>query len=699
MDVKKISFCLIAAMYMLTSCTSQPTSSDEDFAAQDASAPIDGSADIASDGLDSAPPTDEFSDSSQPSTDESLSMDTPPPEGDPSQDPMLTENQAPLEQPPQDTLAPMEPTPEPMPEQPVVESTPTPVPTIEEQAPPPANRQVRITNVEFKGNDSGGTLVISTTGEFHFTQSKSSSGNQLILEIPNSTLDKKASRPLLLKDFKGGIGAVSTYYSASNQTTRVVLELRPGAPEILIQPEMNSLLVVTNEGAHQTDQVVNTDKLESQSNDSQQSSTSARPGALSIADALNSKNFEGEEIDCNFNEISTKELLLFIGEQIGANIIVDDIPESTVDINIQTVPWDHCVAIILKLKRLGYTKIGNILRIATLETIRKENEEAIKSLKDSEELAPLKVRLFPISFAEGKDLEKLITSFLTKNRGNATFDSRTNSFVVTDTDEVLRQIGIMIKNLDTPPKQVLIEGKIVEASTNFSKQMGINWGFSGQPVKLNGNKTTFTPNFSIGSVNSSADTSNALGFTVGVVDFIGSLTASLALLEKEDKVKVLSSPRIVTINNNAAKISTTASIKTVAKDNTGKISEGSSLDLKLNLDVTPQVTNDGSVKMKIDVNRDFAGVAADPAIQGSAPKYSRQITTNVLVKNGQTSVIGGVFQNDTSEGEIGIPVLRDIPILGYLFRQRQLAKTNTELLVFLTPKIMSYNESGDGSSN
>lgn len=698
MDVKKFSFCLVAAIYLLTSCTSQPTSSDEDFAAADASAPSDGSSDLAGDGLDSPPPSDEFSENSSPPADDGLSAE-------PSQDPMLSDSQTPAtdntltEQPPQDSFTPMEPAPEPEMQPSVVDSTPIPTPTVEEQPAPPASRMVRITNVEFKGNDSGGTLVISTSGEFQYTQSRSQSGKQLIIEIPNSTLEKKASRPLLLKDFKGGIGAVSTYYSVSNQTTRIVLELRGGAPEVLLQPELNSLLVVTTESATQTDQVVNTDKVETHSHDSQQTSTAARPGALSIADALNSKNFEGEDIDCNFNEINTKELLLFIGEQIGANIIVDDIPDSTVDINIQTVPWDHCVAIILKLKRLGYTKIGNILRIATLDTIRKENEEAIKTLKDSEELAPLKVRLFPISFAEGKDLEKLITSFLTKNRGNATFDMRTNSFVVTDTDEVLRQIGIMIKNLDTPPKQVLIEGKIVEASTNFSKQMGINWGFSGQPVKMGSNKTTFTPNFSIGSVNASTDASNQLGFTIGVVDFIGSLTASLALLEKEDKVKVLSSPRIVTINNNAAKISTTASIKTVAKDNTGKISEGSSLDLKLNLDVTPQVTNDGSVKMKIDVNRDFSGVAPDPTIQGSAPKYSRQITTNVLVKNGQTSVIGGVFQNDTSEGEIGIPVLRDIPILGYLFRQRQIAKTNTELLVFLTPKIMSYNENGAESSN
>ncbi|MBL7545507.1 MAG: type IV pilus secretin PilQ [Bdellovibrionaceae bacterium] len=692
MDVKKIALCLLAAVFMLTSCSSQPTEGNEDFAAADASASTDGSADIANENLDQ-PPSDEFSENTPPATDE-LPGETPTDQG-------LVDNQMPaddlsMQQPAQDSLVPQEAPPmeeniqQPMAEQP----TPMPAPTIEEQPAPPANQMVRITNVEFKGNESGGTLVISTSGEFKYNQSRNSSSNQLIIEIPNSTLDKKASRPLLLKDFKGGIGAVSTYYSSSNQTTRIVLELRENAPEILLQPELNSLLVVTTESATQTDQVVNTDHMQTPSaTSSNHDVSSPRAGSVSIAEAFNTKSFEGEEIDCNFNEISTKELLLFIGEQIGANIIVDDIPESTVDINIQTVPWDHCMAVILKLKKLGYSKIGNILRISTMDNIKKENEEAIKSLKDSEELAPLKVRLFPISFAEGKDLEKLISSFLTKNRGNASFDSRTNSFIVTDTDEVLRQIGIMIKNLDTPPRQVLIEGKIVEASTNFSKQMGINWGFSGAPVSLGSKKTTFTPNFSIGSIKESSE--NSLGFTVGVVDFIGSLTASLALLEKEDKVKVLSSPRIVTINNNAAKISTTATIKPVSKDNTGKFTEGSALDLRLNLDVTPQVTNDGSVKMKIDVNRDFSGIAPDPTIPGSAPKYTRQISTNVLVKNGQTSVIGGVFQNDTSEGEVGLPGLRDIPILGFLFRQRQTAKTNTELLVFLTPKILSYNENGD----
>jgi type IV pilus assembly protein PilQ len=604
------------------------------------------------------------------------------------------------EQPPQDQLTPQE-VPQDTLQQPIVENAePVPQPQVEEQMAPPMNQPVRITNVEFKGNDSGGTLVVSTNGEFRYNQSKNSDKNQLVIEIPNSTLDKKASRPLLLKDFKGGIGAVSTYYSASNQTTRIILELRDGGPEVLIQPELNSLLVVTTEGAVQTDQVVNTDKMETSPETTNQSSTPPKANSVSIADAFNSKNFEGEDIDCNFNEISTKELLLFIGEQIGANIIVDDIPESQVDINIQTVPWDHCMAIILKLKRLGYSKIGNILRISTLEAIQRENKEQLEIMKANEELSPLKVRLFPISYAEGKELEKLIGGFLTKTRGTASFDSRTNSFIVTDTEEVLRQIGIMIKNLDTPPKQVLIEGKIVEASANFSKQMGINWGFTGSPIKMGG-KATFTPYFSMGSVDAPAAASaNALGFNVGVIDFIGSLTASLALLEKEDRVRVLSSPRIVTINNLAAKISTNTQIKTIGKKVDGSISEGSSLDVKLNLDVTPQVTNEGSVKMKIDVQRDFAGIASDPSISGSAPKFTRQISTNVLVRNGQTSVIGGVFQNDSSEGEFGLPGLRDLPIVGFLFRQRQTAKSNTELLVFLTPKILSYNEgNGDGTTN
>lgn len=691
MDVKRIVFCLVAAVYMLTSCSSQPTSGDEDFAASDATASTDGNADLSNENLDAPPTTDEFAENAAPS--DGLSEQPA--------DPGLTDQAQTdfgAEQPPtQDSLAPQEAPPQDTLQQPVVEATPEPqpVPTVQEQPAPPVNRLVKVTNVEFKGNESGGTLVVSTSGEFQFTQTKNAANNQLIIEIPNSTLEKKASRPLLLKDFKGGIGAVSTYYSASNQTTRIVLELRPGAPEILIQPELNSLLAVTTEAAAQTDQVVNTDKIETPSQNQNVASKNSSSN-MTLADALNSNSFDGEEIDCNFNDIDTKELLLFVGEQIGANIIVDDIPPSTVDINIQTVPWDHCMAVIMKLKKLGYTKIGNILRISTLENIKRENEDAIKAQKDNEELAPLKVRLFPISFAEGKDLEKMIANFLTKNRGNATFDARTNSFIVTDTEDVLRQVGIMIKNLDTPPQQVLIEGKIVEASNNFSKQMGINWGFSGQPVKM-GSKTQFTPNFSIGSIKETAE--NSLGFTIGVVDFIGNLQASLALLEKEDKVKVLSSPRLVTINNNPAKISTSSQIKIVSKDNTGKYTEGSPLELKLNLDVTPQVTNDGSVKMKIDVTRDFSGVAPDPTIPGSAPKYTRNITTNVLVKNGQTSVIGGVFQNDTSEGEIGISGLRDIPIVGFLFRQRQTSKTNTELLVFLTPKILSYNENGDTVNN
>lgn len=719
MNLKRKIIFVLALGYFVVSCSSQPTGSDEDLASDKGAssevAASDTNADPAvekpSEGSD---PVDEFS--------ENTPENPPPPtaENPPPQEPAKDEfslNEAPLNEAPQPEPAPSE---QPMQDQPLAEQPPAePQPQPQQQEvppqetaapvvvsePAPVNKPVTIKGIQFKGNDTGGSLVLEASGPFTYTTRKKPELNQLIIEIPNSEVLAKVLRPLNMKEFKGGIASVDTYKNPGTQITRVVLQMRAGASDPFIQLEGNSLVVATNEATEKTDQVVNTDKLEemkqsstqelSSKNDSQSTSklnsSSILTGQESISEFLEKNTkFYGEIIDCNFDDMETKEVINLLASSANINLITEEVPASKISISLNRVAWDQCLTVIMKIKKLGYAKIGNILRIATLDVLSKELNDKVKEYNDRKQIDPTKVQIFPISFAEGSDLQDKMKIFLTKDRGSISFDSRTNSMIVIDTEDVLKKIGIMIRNLDTPPAQVLIEGKIVEANENFQNQIGVNWGFSGQAVSLVKGKVEMTPNFSLGKASSTSE--YGFGLNIGVLDVLGSLAATLALLEKEDKVKVLSSPRVVSINNNKATISAKNDVKNAVVDNTGKLIEGATMSTALTLEVTPQVTNDGSVKMNIKVLRSYPGIASNPSLPASAPKYERNVETNVLVKNGQTSVIGGIFQNDTAEGEVGISGLKDIPILGYLFRQKSSSRINTELLVFLTPKILTYND-------
>lgn len=701
MDVKKKLVLIMALVLTLASCSSQPTGSDEDLAVNDQTASGDTSAtsdtSAAPQGSDEfgepAPIQDQAQENSEfQAQDHAQNAEQPLDQQQPQQQPETLAEQPPQQQ---------EPMPQPEPQPQVAQEPQQPVPVAE---PAPIASHITIRGIQFKGNDTGGSLVVDASGPFTYTTRKNSDLNQFVIEIPNSTVLPKVLRPLNMKEFKGGIASVDTYQNPGTQITRVVLQLRSGASEPFIQMEGNSLVVATNDAAA-TDQVVNTKTMEqtaeslptsaastkhSEAPAGNMSSSGMPLGHENISEFLEKNTrFYGEIIDCNFDDMETKEVINLLASSVDLNLITEEVPNSKISISLNRVAWDQCLTVIMKIKKLGYSKIGNILRIASLDVLNKELKEKVDEFNSRKQIDPTRVRIFPISFAEGTDLQDKLKIFLTKDRGSISYDTRTNSMIVIDTEDVLNKIDVMIRNLDTPPSQVLIEGKIVEANETFTKQVGINWGFSGQPYALS-KKVDLTPSFSLGKP--SAAPEYGFGLNIGVLDILGNLSATLALLEKEDKVKVLSSPRVVSINNNKATISAKNDVKNAVVDNSGKLTEGSTMSTALTLEVTPQITNDGSVKMNIKVSRSYPGIAANAQLPASAPKYERNVETNVLVKNGQTSVIGGIFQNDTAEGEVGISGLKDIPILGYLFRQKNMAKTNTELLVFLTPKILTYND-------
>lgn len=596
------------------------------------------------------------------------------------------------------------PVPEVAPPTPVVEQTPQP------EAPSVAS--ANITDLKFKANDAGGTVIVQADRPITYTTRTNPDLNQFIIEVENARLPDRLKRPLNTRDIKGSIGAIDAYQNPGASTARFVIQLREGVTEPTVQMEGNNLLIVANmaggAGAPEMAQApapeIPQESSQATSEEVPQQATQEAPEpAMEVSDSkiLPSQNlteflagntkFYGKKISIETNSMDIRDALSLITEESGVNMVISEDVKGPLSMKLRQVPWDQALVVIMKAKKLGYTRQGNVLRIAPLQDLKAEEDDATKLAQARKNVEPLKVRMFPVSYAKVDELEKKIKDFL-GDRGRVVGDARTNALVVTDIQENLERAARLIASLDTQPPQVLIESKIVEAQESFTRNIGVNWGASGAPIKLGSTArgpVNMNPSFSI---NPSANSPGSFNFnlSVGTLDVFGTLQAALALSESEEQVKIISAPRIMTMTNEKADINQTTEVpvRQVTQNGTATQETFQFKPLTLKLEVTPQVTADGSVIMKVLVNRQFRGADVSSAGQGAFAVNSREANTRVLVKNGQTAVIGGIYQSDAVEGETGVPWLRELPIVSYLFKTKNVNKSKSELLVFLTPRII-----------
>ena len=410
--------------------------------------------------------------------------------------------------------------------------------------------------------------------------------------------------------------------------------------------------------------------------------------------SLDTGAFTGEKINLEFNDTDIRTIIELIADRYGINLIMDDDVKGNVNIRLREVPWDQALLVVLRSKGLGYAKQGNILRIAKQTTLSKEAKELSQQIKSEKEAkllsGGLKVKYIPISYAKVSDLSGKLKDFISKE-GKIAADERTSSLVITDYDEYIGRVIELVKALDIPPMQVEISAKLVEARDEFIKAAGINWDSAGQSFDL-GSKVGQVDTRLSGGINTAA---LSFDLSVGTFDIFGDLGATLGLYESQDKVKVLSQPRVVTMNKIKATIQQTTQIpiqQTVIQPNTPPVVTFNFVDLTILLDVTPQITFNGDVILDVQLRREFPGVA-NP--DGRRELNRRSAKTTVMVKNGSTAVIGGIYQIDNVNGSKGIPFLKDIPFIGYLFKQKIEQKTKNELLLFLKPKVLKHRLGGD----
>lgn len=584
--------------------------------------------------------------------------------------------------------------------EPTPEPAPLPEPSsagVDIAAPVSSIPENEIKAVQFKTHENGGSLIIQGEKPLTFSTRKNPETHQLILEINNARLPDRFKRPLNMRDMKGSIGAVDAYQDSGSSMARFVVQMRNGSSQPFVIAEGNTLLVI----ADTPPQVAASLQVDGVQKDLSKVDVTVDPTGERILTSrtlqeflAGNTKFYGKKVSLETNSMPVREALRFISEEGGVNMIIADNIQGNVSLKLRDVPWDQAFIVIMKSKDLGYVRQGNVLRVAAIADLRKEEEDAISLTTARLRVEPLVVKVFPINFAKVDDLSARIKDFLTE-RGRVAGDARTNSIVVTDIQQNLDRVSQLIQSLDTQPPQVLIEGRIIEATDEFQRQIGINWSFGGgQYILGKSNQGSITMRPSLG-ISTGTSTGSILSLQVGAFDILGDINAFISLNELENKIRVLSSPRIVTLSNEKAAITQKIQIPvaTSTQNAGGPPSISYSFkDVQLKLDVTPQITSNASVIMSINVLREIPGVATAGSDQISIE--SREASTKVMVKNGQTSIIGGVYQNDTTETISGVPILKDIPLLGSLFRSKNNRNRRTELMIFLTPRIVAAGQSG-----
>lgn len=442
---------------------------------------------------------------------------------------------------------------------------------------------------------------------------------------------------------------------------------------------------------------------------------------LQVRGSRGRPRYAGRRIDLDFKDADIHNILRLLAEVGGVNVVAGDDVSGTVTIRMRNVPWDQALSVILQAKGLGMIRRNNMVRVAPLSTLEKERESAIAKIKQERELEPLETRLVPVSYAQASDLSPRVQELLT-SRGTVSVDERTNVMIVRDIAHSLDDVEELVRTLDTQTPQVLIEGRIVEATSQYSRDVGIQWGgdvtmssANGNPtglvfpsnVGINGgasdtntptaglspfsNSISGTPNF---AVNLPAITGTgqggALGVTLGSVGGNVNLNVRLSAAEANGVVRIISSPRILTLDNHEAHIAqgTLIPYSQVSAQGVNTAFQ----EAKLELVVRPHVTSDGSVAMHVKITRDEPDFTRT-STRGDPTILKREAETDLLIPDGNTAVIGGIYTRNTGHNVDQVPFFGDIPLFGVLFQHRRVTDSRNELLIFLTPRIVNRAES------
>lgn len=555
----------------------------------------------------------------------------------------------------------------------------------------------------------------SVANKISITDSK-----QIIVDLSNVQAQEKTLRAFDTSEFSGAVVFVSAYKKpGSEKDLRIALQLRDNVRSVINKEGNKFVLSIENRfGAFSKAKLEEEQQFDSNITNAEEGRIHV-PKSTQIEDILENltlsgrKKYVGTKISFNVKDAAVEDILKMIADSSGFNIILTEEIKSLppLTLSLTNIPWDQALDTVLGLNRLVAKKNGVILLVSSIERATAELQAEIQNKRLAEAQEPLVTKIFPISYAGIDDISIILKEYLTPQRGKIANDQRTNSLILKDTAEVIEKMKKIVELLDTQTPQVLIESRIVEVVESYKKELGltngITWGYDpiGQisnsgPLEIgasgSGGSQDVGPGFSFSSAPTESRT--ALGLAIGRFGRLFNLSMSLQLMESEAKGKIISSPKVITQNKKTATITTSdqtsfANSATSTGTSTTQTVTFQQATASMSLQVTPQVTNEGSIVLDINLTKDQFG---ERAFTGGPPnKQTRAIQTNVLVDNGSTIVIGGVYNYEKRENHSGVPFLKDIPLLGWLFRTPYNPQTSkNELMIFLTPRIINQEEAG-----
>ena len=548
---------------------------------------------------------------------------------------------------------------------------------------PASGLGLEVLDVDFRRGDKGEGRLMIELSDAGAAVDVRQERDTVVVDLSGVALPEKLHRRLDVVDFATPVQIIETEYKGGN--TRLVLSTK-GQFEHLAYQSDRTLTIEVKALKKQEQAEVRKDQY----------------------------GYKGEKLSLNFQNIEVRAVLQLLAEFTGLNLVTSDTVQGNVTLRLKNVPWDQAMDIILKTKGLAMRQNGNVMLIAPATEIAAREKQELEAQKQLVELEPLYSEIVEVNFAKAGEIATILGSgdgddsgagFLS-SRGSVTVDERTNSLLLRDTAEQLIQIGQLIDKLDIPVRQVLIESRIVIANNDFTDELGVRFGVASEggnnavsgtlnDISISGDQVTSSQ--AIGApVSNSVATNQGLNVNLPVAAPAGSIGLALAKLpfgtilqlelsamQAEGKGEIVSSPRVITSNQQTAIIEQGTEIPYQEASSSGATSV-SFKEAVLKLEVTPQITPDDHVVMDLKVNKDSVG----QVFNGVPSIDTRSVETQVLVDNGETVVLGGVYEQTNLDSVTKVPFFGDLPYLGVLFKTTLIQDDKAELLIFVTPKIV-----------
>jgi len=535
-----------------------------------------------------------------------------------------------------------------------------------------------VSDIDFQRGEQGEGNIVISLSDAKISPDVQEQGGKIRIDFPKTQLPESLRVRLDVKDFATPV----QFVNASSSADRASIVVEPtGLYDYLVFQADNKLTV------------------------------SVKP--LTPEEATHRKAdrfaYSGEKLSLNFQDIDVRSVLQLIADFTDLNLVASDTVRGNITLRLQNVPWDQALDLVLKTKGLDQRKVGNVLMVAPADEIAAREQQELAVQKQVAELAPLRKDIIQLNYAKASDIAKLYeegASGALKDdmRGSVIFDDRTNSLIVTLTQERIDELRRIVTQLDIPVRQVMIEARIVEANVDYDKALGVRWGGNLRSDSGNWNVWGKNGNRTLGEggddgvqvieapFNTPFVDLGAAGSTSGIgIGFISNnviLDLQLSAMEKTGSGEVVSQPKVVTSDKETAKILKGTEVPYQEASSSGATST-SFKEAALSLEVTPQITPDNRVLMEVKVTKDAPDFSVASSTGGIPAISKNEVNAKVLVADGETIVIGGVYSNTQSKSVDKVPFLGDLPFIGRVFKRDLIQDRKAELLVFLTPRIMT----------